>query len=330
MYGLVNTSKPAIGILDEGGQSNASKLSIVTEQLDQAYEVKQIVVDLDNPFTPEDLDVETLIIAVLSQDLSQENIDAIKARVDQGMSLVVFDLGVKFIQESLYAIADSSSKVNPLISDYGITINQDMVYDVENGEIVPFQTAQGNVVVSYAFWPLVKVNTDVPLLEKLDTISLPWSSSLSYDDKNIVPLLQTSRFAGVITDNFDLAPNRDFPNDNLEERTVGAYIPRTESHGSIVVVGSSQMPLDDFIRSGGNNIIFVAQLTELGAQSTDLASIRTKNRIPAAILFEEESQKNTYYYAQLIGIPLILVGAGVFIQFLRRRKMNKVFTETVQ
>ena len=101
------------------------------------------------------------------------------------------------------------------LTKYGVTVEDNIVFDPKANEILPFPTQQGTVSLPYQYWPRVN-SVETKISGGITTAVLPWASSISTDNVNSnnikvehIELLKTTDNAAVDSMYVDLSPNSD-------------------------------------------------------------------------------------------------------------------------
>lgn len=332
IYALSTVTKPVIAVLgmtgDEDGVSSIAQG--YSGVLAETYTVKTVTFDdkegKDRLSRDELNEIKAIVLSNLGGVIHPDDANLIKAMVADGVGLVVFQDGVDIDLNTLNVTKQEAIPMNELLSTWGITVNNDIVYDPYNANVITFNTAQGRLPLPYAYWPSVKVENDLPLLSNLKSIVYPWGSSLTVSESEEVrPLVVTSSYGGSVTDNFDLKPDASVNESDLSERTLAVYLPQSENRGAIIVVGSTNIIRDQFNNSLNNNIIFGNLAVNVVTQNTDLASIKAKDRIPPQLVFGSKQQKDLIRFFNIIGGPVLVVLIGGVFGYVRRRKTLRQF-----
>lgn len=327
VYSLSRDQKPTVAIISNQGGVETSQLS---KLLSSVYLVKNVQLsssDDKDRLKAEDLDVEIAFLVGVNQTMHTDDQKLITDKVNNGMSLIVMANGASLITQALTATSSDTVAINDILKNWKIQIQPGLIYDQQNGQLLGFNTPQGQVLVQYAFWPTMTINQDVPLLKDLQRITLPWPSALTLEDgSELHEILSTSTSAQLVAGStISLTPDADLSGDQPSSRIVGAMRSRGEKNGAIIVIGSETLPQDNFL-TRQNNSVFVGQLVDLAAQSRDLASIRLKNRLASPLVFADAQQKVYIRYSDLIGLPVLpLLVAGIFI-YLRKKKMAQPYS----
>ena len=256
---------------------------------------------------------------------------ALKEFVDSGKSVFFLIDTVEVNMQYLMANPNKDSSAD-LVGEYGIKVNNDIVYDLKQNEQVPFGGGeQGSYLLPYPFWPNLKANPSHIITNQLKQVVIAWASSLDIDEARIgkakaEPLLQTSEFAGAQTKDFNLSPDSKtnaLNQKGLKTHTLAYAISGVgkSSKGRLVVLGDSDFLNKDFLgrypQAGGlllNSIDWLSQ-DEL------LIGIRSKNADPATLSFGSEAIKNFVRYFNMAGLVLLIIGYGLW-RMNRRRKLD--------
>ena len=90
----------------------------------------------------------------------------------------------------------------------------------------------------------------------------------------------------------------------------------------LVVVGDSDWLTDNVAARYQNNLILALNWVDWLAQEEALASIRSKVITSRTLLFSSDTLKNFVQYANIVGVPAILILVGG-IRFIRRRQFTQ-------
>jgi len=102
------------------------------------------------------------------------------------------------------------------------------------------------------------------------------------------------------------------------------------SRGRLVVVGSSDFASDRYVRNSPENVMFVENAIDWLAQDEALIGIRSKNRAPPPLVFTSAATRSAVKYGNIIGVPLLLVVAGVLRLWRRRQLTRRVYRPLAQ
>ena len=321
VYSLSRDTKPKVVFLS--GSTEPQSMTL-TDALSTAYSVGYATLNKkDDPtrLKKEELEGDVIIMTHPDGDIHPDDIALLVDKVNTGTSLIVLDSGAQLTPQGLTASSTGTIFVNELLKTWKAEILPGIVYDLKNPNVVGFNTASGQTALLYPMWPTVAINQDIPLLRDIGSLVVPWPSALNLQEgSELHPLLETTEYAGVASgETIDLTPSQNYNQDNLRKFVVGAMRSRGEKNGAVIVLPVAQLIEDSFI-GRGNNLVFMGQIIDLASQGRDLASIRLKNRLPASLVFAEESQKVYIRYSNLIGLPLLVIVIGGVILYQRRKK----------
>ncbi len=329
IYDLTTQDKPTVALVYDSKNVPSTEDSKFVELLKATYDVKELELkDKDGKRLKKDdvKDVTAFVVIGLSQKVSDEDVKLILNKVSEGAGLIVFSGGLDINLTTLSASKRDSIAANKFLDDYKIQINSDIIFDKRNANLLGFTTQQGRLMLPYAFWPTVAVNSLNPLLKEYPRVVLKWGSSLSVDNEKAATLLRTGNSAGVVSENISLSPDAALSSSDLSQKIAGAFLPRTDSHGDVVVVGSDMLLRDDFI-ANNNELYFPTLLVDVVTQNNDLASIKAKNRIPAQLRFDSDNQKSMLRLINILVGPILVLSVGMIVWYLRRGKMSRVYVD---
>jgi gliding-associated putative ABC transporter substrate-binding component GldG len=303
--------------------------STILEELEKIYSVSEV--DLRS----EDVSfnfADVLILAEVKEDLGEDILKKIDEFIIKGGSLLLMSDGV-LVEQGLSSSVNQSD-LYELLENYGIKINNDLVVDERSG-IASFNTGFFNVSVNYPFWPKIKktgFNQNISAVSGLETIVLPWVSSLSkVEGKNIImtDLVNSSSKSWTEKDNLDLNPQRQFLNTVYKPSVLAAiyegefksfYGEEKNEKGKVIVVADSEFSRDNFINQHPDNLIFFQNLVDSLGLDEDLINIRSKGISERPIKELDDGWKTAIRYLNVFGITVLTIGFGVARYFIRRRR----------
>ena len=314
--------------------------------LEEQYEISSFdLVQADN--IP--IDINTLIIAGPREDFSDKELYLVDQFLMRGGSLLVLDEGVK-LGENLEATDTEQSKLFSLIDHYGIKINNNLVLDSSRA-MAPFSSGFITFSVPYSLWPKIDqngFNTENVMVSKLESLVLPWVSSLdlqdSDEDTQIISLVSTSPKSWLQIENYNLDPNAQYNLNtlNLEKHVLAGFVsgqidsyfkdkekPVLENGGDsfidstnearVIVVGDSDFIEDSFLKSNPGNLIFAQNIIDGLSQDSDLINIRSRGMTNRPLEEMNDSQKVFWKYFNIFAAAIIVIIYGVLRFFLRKK-----------
>ncbi|OGY43003.1 MAG: hypothetical protein A2Y67_03385 [Candidatus Buchananbacteria bacterium RBG_13_39_9] len=331
-----------------GMQTSPSDYTLIKKELDKNYNVTTI--DISSGQKIENID--TLIVAGPQKALSDREFYEIDQFLMRGGQAI-------FLLDQVTIAGNLQTEINvtgldKLLSNYGIQVNSNLVMDISN-ETVGFSSGYMQFYLPYPFWPkLIKDNfaKDNPIMARLQTISLPWSSSLNSLDKEGVTttVLATTTYSGsTVSQPFNLDPQQQYNpterkkvpmiilakgqfksayagqkapeinSENSENVSADKTIDQAEKEIQIIAVGDSDFINDDNLKRFPDNAVFFQNAVDYLTMGSDLISIRAKTLQDRPLNQPSETKKTWIKIINLIMIPLLVIVFGVF-RFYQRKK----------
>lgn len=309
---LSGSKDTVIGLYKNGFSQN----QILDELLGTQYKTETVAVDATDKLK----DLSALIVI---DDGSQESTASamIKNYLNQNGRVLLLANGVSVSPQSLSA-QKSSSSIPSLLSDYGVTLNNDLAYDLQLSEVLNFSDQSGQRYLSqYPYWlrALPASDTFSPLAT-VKSISLGWPSSLTLTSKEGITqktLLTTGVNAGKTEGSFNISPQSvKTLTPNAKEIPLAALIEKGETR--LVVVSSSTLADDQFLQNNRDNVAFLSNTIDYLAADKDLAAIPSKSSGRAVFEFKSPTDILFVQYGNLLIPPIVVIAFAVF--YLRRRK----------
>jgi len=88
---------------------------------------------------------------------------------------------------------------------------------------------------------------------------------------------------------------------------------------------SSDFASDRYARNAPENLVFVENAIDWLAQDDALIGIRSKNRAPPPLVFTSITTRSAVKYGNVLGVPILLVLAGVLRLWRRRRATRQTY-----
>jgi ABC-type uncharacterized transport system involved in gliding motility auxiliary subunit len=95
--------------------------------------------------------------------------------------------------------------------------------------------------------------------------------------------------------------------------------------GRVVVVGAGDFASDRYARNSPENIVFVENAIDWLAQDDALIAIRSKNRAPPPLVFTSPIIRRAVKYANIFGVPVLLMVVGVLRLWRRRQTTRRAY-----
>lgn len=341
---LTREEMPAVGFARGHGEYDLFQdLQGVASQLRAEYGVQAVGFSEDEAAALDTLDV--LAVVNPRQPWPPEHGDRLEAFLDRGGSLLVLVSGVQVDQRSGFAAPAEHPVLDSLLTKLGAGLGSGMAYDLQSRATVQMRGSSGMVFgVPYPLWPKLVASSEHIVVKDLGPIMAPWSTPLEIlaeDTSSVTPLLRTTEYGGQMSLPASIDATQDWAPlaSGLGIQIVGAAIlpergaegdaggEATEgsgggSHGRVIVVGSGEVVLDDYLRSDPTALRFFLNAVDWLAQDESLIAIRSKNRSPPQLLFPSALVRDAVKYGNLLGVPLLFVLFGM-LRVARRRAYGK-------
>ena len=311
---LTNEKEQTIGIMQSGYSQN----QILNELLSTQYQTKAISEGDANAVK----DVSALLVIDDGSDQSSTASATLKEYLNNGGKALVMVSGVNVSQQTLSAQASTSPMLG-LLKEYGVTVNTDLVYDLQLSETLAFGGQGGQrYLAQYPYWlRALPADTNFSPLATVKSISLGWPSSVTLETKDGVTqkkLLTTGPNAGKTEGSFNISPQMvGSLRPNAKEVTLAALAEKGDTR--LVVVGSSTLADDQFLGNNRDNVAFLSNTIDYLATDKDLAAIPSKSSGRAVFEFKSPTDVLFVQYGNLLIPPVVVIGFAVY--YLRRRKL---------
>lgn len=271
------------------------------------YTVKTLNLLAENEI-PEDASV--IVIAGAVEPISENEIKLIKEYLAQGGALIVMQDPTPLTQIS----EDSDLLADMLSSDWGITLNNDVIIDLRSPE--PTYAVS---VIPYGEHPITRNMNNVvsiyPFTRSISASAVPEGVTLS-------PLVSTSEQSWSETNFESLTQGGQVGLD--EGETAGPLIlamagENATTGGRVVVFGTSGFPTDPNFEAYGNGDMFVNSV-DWAAEQEDLASITPQTPTERTFKIPGQFQLIVILLGSIFIIPGLVVLAGISTWLARKRQ----------
>jgi ABC-type uncharacterized transport system involved in gliding motility auxiliary subunit len=322
---LTRAKKPVLGLVVQ--PDPGLRLSGLEEQLRQAYDVRPFSV---SDSTQPAADMAALLVVGSPDSLTPAQVERYRGFVARGGGLLVMASGMQISPQMPLAMPKAPAW-NTVLGPLGVKIQPDLAYDLLAGEIVPVPSDFGQVLQQYPLFVRARSTGASSINQEVQEVTLTWASTIDTSGArgHVTPLLTTSRAGGRLTERASIDPMQSWPQTNLSPRVLAvAVAPSADSgaaKGRAVVVGSSDFASDRFVRRAPDNLALALNAVDWLAQDEALIAIRSKDRRPPALVFSSEATRDTVRYANVIGVPVLVMLAGVLRLLRRRRKTREAW-----
>jgi len=329
---LTRTSKPVVAFVTQPMNQMARQRSWQTLQteLRRQYDVKQVKLDTDSAYAP---DVRVLMLVGTPDSLPDDQRQRLDDYLKRGGGLLVMASGMSIDPQQPYFASPRPVAWNAVLTPYGVSIRPDMVYDLMSNESVALPTRFGRLLTSYPLWVRAASSGASVIGQNVGSVFLPWTSTIDTSGakaRTVVPLVVSSKGAGVSATPTSLDPQRQFPTDSLATRLLAVQVnplaagDSAAHRGRIVLIGNDEFATDRQVQAAPENGVFVLNAVDWLAQDEALIAIRSKDRRPPSLAMTE-SRRNTVKYANVIGMPVLVALAGLARLVQRRRTMRQTY-----
>ena len=328
---LTVTERSTVGLFTSARAGpDGLSFQLLRQQLSQTYDVRTVTLPSDSEPAQ---DIDVLVVAGNPDSLPEDQWNRLEAFLDRGGGLLVMAGGTGTSPQGPFAFP-LPVVWNRLLEPYGSAIRSDMVYDLVSNERVSIPRQFMRLLVRYPFWVRALSTRNSIVNEDLQTLLLPWPSSVDTAGAipgSLTPLLVTSQAGGVESGQIFLDPTRDFATDSLVPRLLGVMInPLTadsavDLRGRVVAVGNAEFASDGYVRSAPESVVFVQNAVDWLAEEPDLIAIRSKNRSPPKLVFSSDAKRDFAKYGNLAGMPALVIVAAALRLLRRRRLTNRVY-----
>ncbi len=330
--------------------SEQGELRILKEVLGKQYAVEFIDVSKGD-LIPEQ--ITTLIVPGARGSWSKRQLYVLDQFAMSGRGALFLIDGIR-VDGNLRG-SPNTTNVLDILKSYGVTINNDFIYDSVYQARASFSSGQEffSFVTPYGFWvnvPPASLNKDNPLVNKLESVMFPWVSSMSLKDGNGVDVLvRTSDKSKIVVDPSDLSPriepavsgNGSYPVAVSLNTPLASYfsepVPRDEKsvdgkepefvkkidQARVMVVSDGDMITDAFMNQFRSDVIFIQNLADGLTLDATLATIRSKSVTERPIRLLDDTARVLVKYGNIVGVPLLVV-IFALARFAWRKKMQQI------
>ncbi|MBI2463347.1 GldG family protein [Candidatus Peregrinibacteria bacterium] len=245
--------------------------TLLRQSLEKNYETQDVSTSDGKAITG----ISTLIVAGPKTALQERDIFEIDQFIMNGGN-AIFLVDSLDLAEGLQMTPLNNPQLNQLLQYYGVSVEQNLVLDTVH-ETASFSQGFIQFILPYPLWPkLIKDNFSVnsPIVAKLDSLVLPWVSSLTITQKeglNYEVLAKTTNEAWTQTGSFNLDPNQRWsqPSDtkNYDMAVLVSNFTKSYFSGKSIPPVSSSDPASNSPLAKGSTSGDVTSGTSLNSQS---------------------------------------------------------------
>lgn len=310
---ILNPEKYSVYFLSgEGERSIEQPGETSFTQVRQALENKNYTVstlNLEAEKIPDDAKVVVLAGPIVP--LSTQAVDSLKSYLSAGGSLIVLEDPLPFTEFSV----EEDLLAEYLSSDWGITLNNDIIIDAEAPSSAYFAT-----VVQY---------TPHPITDKMGGVgaTFPYARSLSVSfdiqDVSVTDLYYTTQNAWGETDFASIESNQpayDPETEQVGPMLLAAAAENLTTGGRVMVIGNSAFAIDSNFDFSGNGEL-VLNSVDWAAENENLIALSSVSNAPErTFVAPGPFQRMIMLAGTVCLIPLAIIIMGVTSWYTRRKQ----------
>ena len=337
----------APGSADQNGEGpQYTNVRTLQSELKLHHEVETLSVDetglLDLVST------QVLVVPGPTKRLKAEALEEIRAFLARGGKVLMLVDPVT-VNQALLEGEPSEASMADFLQEYGVKVNNDVVFDMRANATIGFPTRFGPVPRTYPYW--VQAQTSERIVSGgANSAILPWPSSLeivSPTGKTVeveaTPLLETTRFGGIDYEYRDLHPDAavldQVTEDDLAKQLIAVALtgtvcpelePKCEKNPDrpfrMIVVADSDWVSDGFLGRSEENLTLAVNWIEWLAQEDTLTTIRAKGAASRPLIYSSPAHRQRVQYSVIIGTPAFFVVLGLLRYYQRRQRTQREYT----
>ncbi len=278
-FKMLNDTKKTISFINLPlSKNNQTGMGSFISLLSQQYNVN--IVSTDELQSIQKLPDVFIMAGGSYENISIESIQAIQNYINQGISFLILIDTVNIDTNRMIAYQNEFSG-SKYWENYGIIVKNNILFDLNSYETLPFSTQSGEVLLPYPYW-LRTPPLDSKSTGKVNSILFPWTSSIELIKpliNNIIvePLITTSQTASIQYDYQDLSPGANFEasRGNTGVQVIGVKIENQDTTNKIptraILIADSDWLLDGIASTNQSNYALGMNMVDWLAQEDKLA-----------------------------------------------------------
>ena len=320
------SDKKTIGFLTGHQEMEPGNLQYFASILNEQYQVKGIPTEEGLPMNLESIDI--LMIISPKSRIGDTHRNSIKEYIGSGGKAFIAIEPVLVDFNQWAGISNRDSAADLILSEFGISIESDLVFDIQSNEPIALDGGAGSVLRSYPYWVKADV-VDPKIGGEVQSVVIPWGSTLGIlnlpdSPFTVSPLISTTEYAYIDMDMRNLRTNSPTffqvsPDNQVLSDLAVALEHRDGSR--LIITGDADWIADGTVRNVRNsadNFLLALNLVDWLAQEDNLASVRTKIISERNLVFSSDRHRNIVRYANIAGVPIAFVLLGL-VRFMQRR-----------
>ena len=320
-----NQEKKTVGFTSGHGEASpAQQMMTFASVASQQYNLVPVAADPEEPLPLDGVDV--LVVSSPKEPFGSFHEGSLREYIQKG-GKAFFNLESVLVDTQQFAgLPNRHSLANFIEQEFGIVLEDNMVYDLQANETLGFSAGmRGNVMLPYPYW-IRAVIEDKKVAGNVDSVVLAWANTLGILDLpdsqySITPLIRSTNYAAVDDCFRNLKPDSPIFTDPLQTNFFSSDLAVTAegSNGSrVVIVGDADWISESATQRFSNNVLLGLNLLDWLAQEDKLASVRSKVVSERNMVFSSDQHRNLVQYLNIGGVPLLLILLGL-LRFWRRR-----------
>lgn len=290
--------------------SRGDTLMNLQQILDQQFTV------INSPLDTLGSDTKALVLVDnIAQGLESQDVEGVRSYLRSGGKAIIMTYGVDVTNN--LTVATAESKLAPLLADYGVKVNPDLVLS-NQAEIVNFGNSQNSrLLTRYPYWLSTNVfNPQASYTSNVSHLTFPWTSSIKMtkkegiSQKEIVKSTPDSWKKSGMSDALPQGIAKP-ANSDLGEQLLIGYATSQKYGSEIVVIPSVRFVQDGFLGRSGN-LEFVLNLVNEFASEGLLSGIRSRASTAVQISPMAISQKDFFKWGNVLFLPGLFAIYGAY------------------
>ncbi len=308
---ITESKEKNIGLLVNGYSQN----QIARKLLETQYKIS----DLDADDTDKIKDISSLVVIDNGSTESTASALIRDYLANYKGKVLLLTSGV-WVNPQILSAEKSRSSISSFLDDYGVTVNNDIAYDIQLNELLAFGSGDTRYLLPYPYWlRALPASSSFTPISSVRSISLGWPSTLKIEEKkgvNYKKLLTTGDTGGRVENNFNISPQSIKNLNPSGKQTLAVYLEKDDNR--IVIVGSSTLVDDQFMQNNKDNIAFFSNTVDWLSSDKNLAAIPAKTAGHAVFTFRSPTDILIAQFGNLLIPPILVIFFAIF--YLRRRR----------
>ena len=280
--------------------------------MNQQYQVRTVVAEEGVPIDLDD--VEVLVIASPKSRIGETHRKSISDYIYNGGKAFIAIEPVLVDFDQLAAIPNRESSSDFVQSAFGVSVESDLVLDIQSNETLSFGTGRsGNVYLPYPYWVKADV-VDTKIGGEVSSVVMPWASTigilnLEESAYTTTPLISTTQFGYIDLTPRNLRPDSPVFTEVTSDKFVQSDLAVALEHenGSRMIITGDADWISESAAQFGNNVLFALNTIDWLAQEDNLASVRSKVVSERNLVFSSDNHRNLIQYSNIGGLTIAFV-----------------------